>query len=337
MPCTIVVGGFFGDEGKGKIVSYLALKDKPSIVVRGGVGPNAGHTVRYNEKTYSLRLVPCGFVYDRCRLLVGSGVALNIKVFLSEVELTGCRGRIGVDRQCAIIEEKHIKQEMESSYLSQKIGTTKSGVGVCNAERALRVARLAKDFPELSEYLCDVSSEVNDSLKRGDNVLAEGTQGTFLSIYHGTYPYCTSKDVCASAVCSDIGIGPTAVSEVIIVFKAYVTRVGQGPLENELLRDEVVRRGWLEYGTVTGRERRAASFNFNLARKAVQLNGATQIALTKMDVVFSEAGEARSFDELPSEAKKFVGEIEEKTNVPVTIIGTGPSAEDIINLRYKRV
>jgi adenylosuccinate synthase len=333
MPCTIVVGGFFGDEGKGKIVAYLALNDKPRIVVRGGVGPNAGHTVTHAGTTYSLRMIPSGFVNEKSRLLIGPGVLVNPELVLKEVELTGTRSRLGIDRQCAIIEKRHIEQEEKSSYLSGKIGTTRSGVGPCNADRVLRAAKLARDVPELREFMTDVSEEVNDALERGEKVLVEGTQGTFLSLYHGTYPYCTAKDVCASAICSDIGIGPTVVSEVLVVFKAFVTRVGEGELEGQLPSEEVERRGWQEYGTVTRRPRRAAPFNFKLARRAVRLNGATALAVTKLDVIFPMARGIRSYDALPEDAKKFVSEIERQTNVAVRLLGTGPSDIDVIDLR----
>ncbi len=333
MPCTVVVGGFFGDEGKGKILAYLALKDKPAITVRGGVGPNAGHTVQHLNNTYFLRMVPSGFIYKDCRLLIGPGVLVNPKVFLQEVESTATKGRVALDNQCAVIEEKHIQQEMESSHLTQKIGSTKSGIGTCSSERVLRIAKVARDFPELSEFLTDVPAEINEALENGKGVLVEGTQGTFLSLYHGTYPFCTAKDVCASAICSDVGIGPTAVTDVIVVFKAYVTRIGEGPLEGQLPRDEVLKRGWMEYGTVTRRERRAAPFDFKLARRAAILNGATQVAITKLDVAFPECKQAKSFDELPTTVRDFVEKVEMETKVPVTLLGTGPSAEDIIDRR----
>src|SRR3989337_1731036 len=95
-------------------------------------------------------------------------------------------------------------------------------------------------------------------------LLVEGTQGTFLSLYFGGYPYVTSKDVCASATCSDVGLGPRKVDEVMVVFKAYVTRVGGGPLKGELSEEETARRGWRAVGTVTGRSRRAAQFASHL-------------------------------------------------------------------------
>lgn len=298
MTCTAVVGGFFGDEGKGKLVSYLAVKDKPLITVRGGVGPNAGHKVEHEGRTYGLRMVPSAFVYPRTRLLIGPGVLVNPRILLEEIKLTKTGDRIGVDEQCAIIEERHIEEEKRNAHLATKVGTTKTGVGVCQAERAYRKAKLAREILGLSKYLTDVPQELGDAISQKKTVLVEGTQGTYLSLYHGTYPFCTAKDVCASAICSDVGIGPTVVDDVIVVFKAFVTRVGEGPLENQLPAEEVERRGWAEFGTVTGRPRRAAPFDFKLAKRAVMLNGATQIAVTKLDIVYPECKGVQSFERL---------------------------------------
>ena len=163
--------------------------------------------------------------------------------------------------------------------------------------------------------------------------MVEGTQGTFLSLYHGTYPYVTSKDVTASQACADVGIGPTEVDDVMVIFKSYVTRVGEGPLEGQLSRGEVLQRGWMEHGTVTGRERRAAPFDFNLAKRAIQLNGGTEIALTKLDVLFPAAKGIHELSKLPREAREFISRIERETGTPVTVIGTGTSESDIIDAR----
>jgi len=331
--CTVVVGGFFGDEGKGKIVAYLALKDKPSIVARAGVGPNAGHTVEHAGRRYSLRLVPSGFVYEKARLLIGPGVAVNSKVLLDEIEQTSCRSRFGLDPQCAVIEQTHIDEETKSQHLTRTVGTTKSGVGACNAARALRMVKLARDFPELSPYLKDVGAEIHSALSSDDLVLVEGTQGTFLSLYHGTYPFCTSKDTTASAACADIGVGPTMVTDVVAVFKAFVTRVGTGPLDGELSSEETRKRGWQEFGTVTGRERRAAPFNFELAKLAVRLNGVTQAAITKLDIVFPESKGVKEYNDLPIPAKDFIDRVEKNLGVAVTLIGTGPSTDEVIERR----
>jgi len=330
--CTVVVCGFFGDTGKGKIISYLALKDKIAVAARAGVGPNAGHTVIHEGREYRLRMLPSTFVYDKCRLLIGPGVLINPEILLNEIKLTGSKGKVGVDQQCAVIEPRHIEADRKG-HLAKEIATTGSGTGPCNAERALRTVKIARDVPELKDFLTDVPLELDKAISEGKNVLIEGTQGTYLSLYHGTYPYCTSKDVTASAACSDVGVGPTKVDDVIIVFKAYVTRVGAGPLPNELSWEEAEKRGWAEISTVTRRRRRSAPFNYELAKRAVMLNGATQAAVTKLDVLFPECKGVRSYEELPSKAKKFVENIEKETKVPVALIGTGPDTWEIVDRR----
>src|SRR5437588_8627495 len=198
------------------------------------------------------------------------------------------------------------------------------------------MVKLARQETSLRPYVNDTVAEIHQALSNGRNVMVEGTQGTFLSLYHGTYPYVTSKDVTASQACADVGIGPTDVDDVMIIFKAYVTRVGEGPLEGQLDREEVLRRGWMEHGTVTGRERRAAPFDFTLAKRAVRLNGATQIALTKLDVLFPKAKGIRDYSNLPKEGRDFVSKIEKDTGIPVSLIGTGPDEKDIIEKRPAR-
>ncbi|MEM2112460.1 MAG: adenylosuccinate synthetase [Candidatus Bathyarchaeia archaeon] len=332
MPCTVVVCGFFGDTGKGKIISYLALKDKVDITARAGVGPNAGHTVVYRGQTYKVRMIPSAFVYDKCRLLIGPGVIVDPIVFLREIELVKAENRVGVDPQCAIIEPKHIEID-KAGYLASEIKTTGTGTGPCNADRVLRKAKLAKDVPELKGFLADVPLEVNEAIDKGENVLIEGTQGTFLSLWHGTYPYCTSKDVTASAACSDVGLGPKKVDDVIVVFKAFTTRVGAGPLPGEISWEEAEKRGWAEIAAVTGRKRRAAPFSFELAKRAMMLNSGTQAAVTKIDVLFPECKGAKSYDKLSGEAKRFITQIEDEISAPVTLIGTGPDALEVVDRR----
>ncbi|KUK99976.1 MAG: Adenylosuccinate synthetase, partial [Methanomicrobiales archaeon 53_19] len=160
MPCTIIVGGFFGDEGKGKIVAHIAYQDHPTIISRGGVGPNAGHTVLVGEKEYGVRMVPSGFVYEQADLCIGSGVLVDPRVFLREVDLIGASGRIYIDGRCGVIEEEHIARDRESEHLSKKIGSTGSGCGPANADRVLRISRQAKDLPELAPYIVDVAEKV---------------------------------------------------------------------------------------------------------------------------------------------------------------------------------
>jgi len=331
MPCTVIVGGFWGDEGKGKIISYLALKDRIDVCVRTG-SVNAAHTVWLEGKRYALHMVPAAFVYEKCRLLIGAGANVHVAKFLEEVELTNVKNRIGVDQQASIIEAKHSEQDRTSAHL-RGIGTTGWGVGPAIEERVRRTAKLAKDVPELQPYLTDVAMEVNNALDSGKKVLLEGTQGLMLSLFFGTYPYVTGRDTSASAVCSEAGVGPTKVDNVLVVFKAFMTRVGAGPLPGEIPKEEAIKRGWFELAAGTGRERRSAPFNFEIAKRAAVINGATQVALTKLDVLYPKCKGVRKYDDLPVEAKEFVMEIEQQVGVPVVLIGTGPDVLDIIDRR----
>ena len=332
MASTVVVGGFFGDEGKGKIISYLALHDKPSIVVRGGAGPNAGHTIKDGDKTYKVRMLPSGFLNKDAKVMVGPGVVVSPDVLLKEVNDFGVEGRAFLDFNCGIIEKSHRDADSQGR-LKEKIGSTGSGTGPANAERAMRTLKLAKEIEQLKPYLIDVPLEVNSALDRNENVLIEGTQGTHLSLWHGTYPFVTTKDVTASGICADVGIGPKKVDDVIVVFKAYLTRVGTGPMPGELSEEETSQLGWEEFGTVTGRLRRAAEFDFELAKRAVMLSSANQISITKLDVRFPNCAGITSYNELEEDAKSFIKNIEEKLGVKVTLIGTGPSINDVIDLR----
>ena len=333
MGCTVVVDGFYGDTGKGKIISYLAVADDAAVVARAGVGPNAGHTVVKDGKVYKLRMVPCGFVNSKAKMLIGPGVLINPELVLKEVAETGIEKRFGIDPQCAIIEPKHIQLDQTDSNLKNTVKTTGTGTGPCNADRVMRVAKMAREIPELKKYLADVPAIANKVLDDGRNLLIEGTQGTFISLYYGQYPYVTSKDVCAAAACSDVGVGPTRVTDVVMVLKSYVTRVGGGELDGEISHEEAKKRGWDEYGTVTGRQRRSAPFDYDLARRAKMINGATMIALTKLDVLFPDCKGAKEYSELGADAKKVVKKIEDEVKTPVSLIGTGPGVDELIDRR----
>ncbi|MCQ8898336.1 MAG: adenylosuccinate synthetase [Hadesarchaea archaeon] len=337
MPCVLVCGGQWGDEGKGKIVAYLSLKYRPHLVARAGVGPNAGHTVHFGGRKFGLRQVPCGFVYEGARLLIGPGVLVNPDVLLREVEETGTGGRLGVDERCALIEPHHVERDRGSEHLSRRIGTTGSGCGPANEDRVRRVARLAREEERLRPFLTDVPLELHEALERGRKVLIEGSQGFGLSLVHGTYPYVTSKDTCAGTMLADVGVGPTRVSEVLLVFKAYATRVGEGPFPTEMPQEEAERLGIVEYGTVTGRRRRVGYFDFEMARRAAIINGATQLAITCLDRLFRGCAGARRWEELTEEARSFVRRVEEATGVPVTLLSTGEGIEDVIDLSRGRL
>ncbi|MFJ8336311.1 adenylosuccinate synthetase [Streptomyces sp. NPDC094437] len=327
---TVVVGGQWGDEAKGKVSSYLALRDDPAVAVRAGLGPGAGHTVRYQGRTMKLRQIPSAVINPRTRLLLGAGVLIRPEVLLAEIEATGAGERIGVDFRATVIEPGHIEAEAADAGLTDTVRSTGSGHGPALAARAMRSARLARDVPELAPYLTDVTAEANAAVDAGTGVLVEGTNGFGLSVLYGTYPYTVGKDSTASSTLVDAGLGPLAVQDVVLVFRVMPTRVGAGPFPTEIDEREAERLGVVEYGTVTGRRRRVGRFDMDLAREAVRVNRPSRIALTFLDQV-DPAAAGLNDGELPDAARVFVKSVEEGLGRPVDLIGTGPDTEHVID------
>ncbi|EZQ03069.1 MULTISPECIES: adenylosuccinate synthetase [Acidianus] len=333
---SLLVGGFYGDEGKGKIASYLAIRDSPEIIVRTG-SINAGHTVVYNGEKWKIRIIPSGFLSKTTTLMLAPGSLTSLEEFFKEIKITDTENRIFIDRHVGIITQKEIQDERTDENLIKNVGSTGQGVGYAESRRVLRVLKLAKDYVELEKFLTDVPESVISALGKGKDVQVEGTQGTFLSLYHGEYPFVTSRNTTSSGILSEVGIGPKYVNEVIVVFKAFVTRVGNGYLEGELSPDEADKLGLVESGTVTGRRRRVAPFNIKLAKESVKINSATQVAITKIDSIFKDSYRVREYQKLPSEAKRWLDDVENELGVPITLIGTGEDTLDIIDLRNEKV
>jgi adenylosuccinate synthase len=333
MPCSVIVGAFWGDEGKGKIISYLALKDNLDFCVRTG-SVNAAHTIWYEGNKFALHMVPAAFINQKTRLLIAAGANVHVGQFFKEMDLTQVKpSRVGIDQNASIIEQKHGDQDKDSA-VNKDIGTTGWGVGPAIEERVRRTANLAKNILELKPFICDQIQEVNDGLDNGKSVLLEGTQGFMLSLFlSGGYPYVTGRDTGASAIASEAGVGPTRVDDVIIVYKSFITRVGAGPLPGEITKEEAQKRGWFEVAAGTGRDRRSAPFDFELAKKTAKINGATMGAVTKLDIMYPSCKGTRKYGDLPQEAKNFIKEVETRTGIPIMFIGTGPDALDLIDRR----
>ncbi len=332
---NIVTGGFYGDEGKGKIVSYLGIKDKPSLSIRTG-GTNAGHTIVHQGKTWKLRIIPSAFLNNSTRLALGPGAVTSLDTLINEIKETGTENRILIDRHVGIITERERELERQDEYLMKVVGSTGQGVGYAESERILRKLKLASSYKDLEKFLVDIPEVTIDAVEKGENVLVEGTQGFLLSLYHGNYPYVTSRNTTSSGILSEVGVGPRYVKDVMVVFKSFITRVGGGPLEGEMSQKEATEKGLIEYGTVTGRPRRVSNFNIEIAKQSIKVNSATQVAITKIDALFKDAYKVRTFDKLPSTAKKWIDEIESELKTPITLIGTGEETEDTIDLRSER-
>jgi len=332
----ILVGGFYGDEGKGKVASYLGLKGGYTLAVRTG-SINAGHTVNYQGRTWKIRVIPSAFVNPNVKLALGPGLLTSIEQLEKELEETNSKSRILIDPHVGIITKAEVLEEQRDEFLMKIIGSTGQGVGTAESKRVLRKLRLAKDFRELESVIGDVPETIIETIREGNSVIAEGTQGTYLSLFHGEYPFVTSRNTTAGGVLSEAGVGPKYVRDVIVVFKSFVSRVGEGYLEGELPREKAEEMGLVEKGTVTGRPRRVAPFNISLAKRAVRLNSATQVAITKLDAIFKQDKHVRDYSKLSAGSRNWIENIENELKVPVTLIGTGEDSLDMIDLRKEKL
>jgi adenylosuccinate synthase len=336
MPVTVIVGGQYGSEGKGKIAAFLARPGDHSV--RTG-GPNAGHTIIEDGKETVVRHLPSSVVRSGVKLYLGAGAIIDRAILLDEIAAHGIEAeRLTIDPQAVVISASYAPAE---SDLVSRIGSTGKGVGAAVAAKVWRGddVVLSRDVAELHPFLGDVAGALANALSAGERVVLEGTQGTGLSLHHGSYPYVTSRDVCAGSLCSEAGVGPTAVDRIVLVVRTFPIRVGgpSGPLANELTWAEVTKRSGYqaplcEHTTVTGKVRRVGAFNLEQVVRAVQLNGATEIALTFADYLDASLRRAKDMRQLPRAVRQFITSLEEATGVPVTIVSTGPETTSTISL-----
>ncbi len=331
---TVVIGGQFGSEAKGKVVSYLAHEF--DMAVRTG-SPNAGHTVFDEDgEIYKLQQIPATFLNKYCILCIGAGALINTEVLQKELEKTNVKDRLFIDPQAGIIEQKHLDQE---SDLVKSIGSTGKGCGSALADRIWRKDfKLAKDVFAGEYNIAEASEMINKGIDEGKSVLVEGTQGFGLSIYHGIYPYVTSRDTTAANFLAEAGISPLAVKEIILVIRTYPIRVAgpSGPLAYEISWDDLskkVGKDVIEITTVTGKTRRVGEFDIEIVRKAIQMNRPTQIALQFLNYVFPGDENKAAWADLSKEAQDYIQDLEKQLEVPITLIGTGQANEAMIDRR----
>jgi adenylosuccinate synthase len=339
MSVTVVVGGQYGSEGKGKLVSYLARAATPTAVVRGG-GANAGHTAEGPLGRFMLRALPSGAVHPHCQLLLSAGMQLDLDVLLTETaDLEVSPSRLMVDGGATLIGPEDVELERESG-LGERIGSTLTGTGAAGARKVLRARglRRAADEPRLAPFIGDVAGRLAELRAAGTEIVVEGSQGAGLSLHHGPWPYATSRDTTAASFLAEAGLPVTAVSDVVVVLRTYPIRVAgsSGPLAGELSWDDVRRRAGYptvlaEYTTVTGRLRRVGEFDWDLATRAVQLNGPTALALHGVDYLnYADLG-VKSYEELSTRTREFIGQLEHRLQVPVRYVFTGPDGGQLID------
>lgn len=335
----IIVGGQGGDEGKGKIAAYLAIKDNYDYCVKVG-GPNAGHTVFVKGKPIALRSIPAGFVNPKTKLVLPSGSYIIVDWLFDEIKLTDCDNRLIIDPHCVVITKKQMEEERKNLHLMGSIGSVGTGLGIAIRDRVERKKiKFAKDIPQLKKHIKPVHELLTNEISKGKKILIEGTQGIKLSLLHGEYPYTTSRDTTASTFLAETGLGPKYVNDVYLIIKPYVSRVGPGPLENEIKDEKELEKYHIqgrEIGSVSKRLRRIGKFEYETTRKAIMINSATKIAVTHFDLIYPNKFDKIS-DIKEKKAKKFIDILNKLTKIypypKLSLISIGPNTDDIIDLR----
>jgi len=331
---TAVVGGQWGDEGKGKITDFFA--GESDYVVRFQGGNNAGHTVIVDGNTFKLHLIPSGIIYGKPISIIGNGVVIDPKVLLSEINYIKNKGvlpKLLISDRANIIMPYHIALDGALSNHQGKLGagSTRRGIAPVYADKMFRNGirtidllepdifkeKLEKGYSfsknllekslnvpfhisfneifdtyldygsKLSNYIKDTSIELYKAYKNKKSILFEGAQGVSLDVDHGVYPFTTSSNTTAGHISTGTGVNFRNVNRVIGVVKAYLSKVGDGYLPSEIHGQsaDVLRKKGAEYGTTTGRPRRIGWLDLVQLRQAVRVNGLTDIALTKLDIL----------------------------------------------------
>lgn len=360
----VLIGGQYGSEGKGNIVAYLAREY--DVMVRVG-GPNAGHTVASAVGTFTYHHLPSGSRDVTARLLLGPGMTIHLPGLLREInECSIGPDRLFIDPQATIIEEAD--REAEQVHLVSTIASTGSGSGAAAARRILSrgkaTIRLAKDVDELRPYVGtpgnyrgSTSDRLEEAYRSGQSILLEGTQGSGLSIFHGDYPYVTSRDTNVAGCLAEAGISPSRVRKILMVIRPMPIRVGDpdgreghisGRLKLPTTFDEIAQFADLEADVLnaaektstTNRNRKVGWFEWDQFRKACALNAPTDIVLTFADYLKATNRNARRFEQLHSDTIKFVEELERVSQAPVSLINTrftrDPDPSDLRSLIDRR-
>lgn len=418
MAVDVLLGLQWGDEGKGKIVDVIT--PKYDIIARFQGGPNAGHTLVFDDIKHVTHTIPSGIFNDKCLNLVGNGVVIDPIIFKRELDELE---QFNIDIHSALVLSKKthlilpthrlLDAASEKAKGKDKIGSTLKGIGPTYMDKAgrngLRIGdtlepnfkeqydRLLRKHAQILKYydfeydLSEIEAEwfeaidvlktlrmvdsehlINDAIKKGKTILAEGAQGTLLDIDFGSYPFVTSSNTISAGACTGLGIAPNSIGEVIGIFKAYCTRVGSGPFPTEL-NDEVgerMQKAGNEFGATTGRPRRCGWIDLPALKYAIMINGATQLIMTKADVlshfekikvcthylykgreidyfpyqitedltpIYKELkawdidlSKLDSMEQIPDELADYLNYLEAELAVPITMVSVGPDRKEII-------
>lgn len=345
----VIVGGQFGSEGKGQIAAHLA--PEYDLLVRVG-GPNAGHTVWQDPRPFTFRHLPSGTMRNpSAGLVIAAGAVVHLPTLLREIaECEVEADRLAIDPQTMVVVDHDIEQER---VLRDTMGSTAHGVGSATARRIMERFKsradctIAENIDALRPFVRSTLGVLDRHFTQRRRVMLEGTQGTGLSLYHGEYPYVTSRDTTVAGCLAEAGISPSRVRKVVMVCRTYPIRVQSpnngtsGFMPLEISWEEIARRSGLplnelkctERTSTTNRERRVSEFNWACLRRAASLNAPTDIALTFADYLDSRNRHAQRMDQLSPSTIRFIEEIERVAAAPVSLISVRFHSRAIVDRR----
>jgi adenylosuccinate synthase len=341
MPATIVVGGQYGSEGKGKVTALLAAQCNSPWLVRCG-GPNSGHTVTIGDKDIVMRQVPSCTEPNKATFCISAGCVVDELLLIQEVEMLGInRERIIVDPRAVIVTDAD--RELERGGLST-IASTCSGTGAALVRRMSRRAdvRLVKDSIAIQNR-CRVETVaplLHNALDDAGDVIIEGTQGFGLSLLHGPdYPFVTSRDTTAAGFAMEVGLSPLQINHIVMVVRTFPIRVGgtSGPFLNEISWEAVQQISnapavFSEFTSVTKRLRRVAHFDVDAVKLACKYNRPSSLAVMGLDRIDYANTGVTEVSELTANARKFLLDLELAASVPIGIVGTGFRTFEVVDL-----
>ncbi len=346
MSATIVVGGQYGSEGKGKVATLIAMSHDRPWVVRCG-GPNSGHTTQVFGTETVLRQLPSAVEHPHALFALAAGCVVDEELLIEEIE------KCNLDPKRVYVDSRGILLTDEDRYLERglhkSIGSTGSGNGNALSRRMMRRddVRLVEHSSKLKKLVnvTRVAPLLHDAIESGIRVLVEGTQGFGLSLLHGDgYPFLTSKDTTANSFAMEAGIPPSCVDEIVMVVRTFPIRVGgpSGELQNEVSWEEIKRISGAplcepEYTSVTNRLRRVGRFDLDSVFQAVQFNRPTQIAVMGLDRLDYKVRGVTDYKLFTPMINEFLGELRDSLKVPITWGGTGFSVAESVSLVGKEI
>lgn len=346
MPVTVIVGGQYGSEGKGKVVALTARQFESPVVVRCG-GPNSGHSTVIRDEERVLRQLPAAAGQSDATLGLAAGCVVDEEVLIEEAQFCEVhRDRLVIDPRAVLVtdEDRAAERTLVRAYAS-----TGSGNGSALTRRALRSpgTRLVSESSNLSDYarVEPVAPILHRLIDTGRQVVIEGTQGFGLSLLHGpSYPFVTSKDTTAAAFAMEVGISPRDVGEIVLVIRTFPIRVGgpSGDLRNEISWDLVMEESGAtdlepEFTSVTNNLRRVARFDLELVRSACRYNKPTSLAVMGLDRIDVRNRGATQISQLTDEAVDFLMMLKSELQIPIKWIGTGFGTLDALSFHEEGV